>query len=180
MTPDQVADLFSFLGASYPRWNVTPATINAYAVGLADCDAEAVWRAVQHHQREAKWEPTVAEIRSLIQQHSPDRSLPTADEAWLEFHKAWKASSQFDSPPADDAWSTPLVAVAARRIPAWHALRSASSEDMKWHAKEFRAAYTEALSRRRFDETAEAVRTLPLPRGLAALTKSMTKELERA
>ncbi len=118
MTPDQVADLFTFLGASYPRWNVSPATINAYAVGLADCDAEAVWRAVQHHQRSAKWEPTVAEIRELMRQQAPDPSLPSADEAWAEFHKAWKAGDQFTPPPSSSDWSTPLIAVAVPMVPA--------------------------------------------------------------
>lgn len=172
MTPDQVADLFTFLGASYPRWNVSPATINAYSVGLADCDAAAVWRAVQHHQRSAKWEPTVAEIRDLIRQHSTDAQLPTADEAWEEFRKAWKAGDRHTPPPASSDWSTPLIAVAAKRIPAWNAMRSMSSEDFRWIARDFRQSYTEALERHRFDETAAAVEALPLP---AALTEGLLR-----
>ena len=169
MTPNQVADLFDFLGAAYPRWNVTPATLSAYAMGLSDCDAGLVFRAAQHHQRTAKWEPTVAELRDLVREYAGGSSLPTADEAWEEFRKAWKARDHFAPPPTADAWSTPLIAVAARRIPAWHALRSHTTEDFRWIGRDFRAAYTEALERRRFDETVEAVRELPLPEGIAAL-----------
>jgi hypothetical protein len=175
MTPSQLAHLFKFLGASYPRWNITPDTISAYAMGLADCDAEMVFRAAQHHLRTKKWEPSVAELRALVREYAPGPKLPSADEAWQEFRAKWKASSQFDAPPTAGEWSTPLIAVAAKRIPAWHTLRTHTTDDFRWIGRDFRQGYTDALERTRFDETVEAVGELPLPEGIAALMETRTE-----
>lgn len=135
MTPDEVADLFSFLGASYPRWNVTPATINAYAMGLEDCDAESVWAAVKVHQRNAKWEPSVAEIREMIQAEAGPKHMPW-DEAWEMARESVGPAGcgrAYDFPP--------LVQAAVKSIGGFKAIGMCEEKDRPFLARRFRDAY---------------------------------------
>lgn len=171
MRPDEVLTLIEWMGGLWPGWRPNAATVPAFADVLGDLDARTVTTALRVFAREDhEWPPSAGKLRAYaVQLEGRDAALPTADAAWQEFYKAWKARDQFAPPPSSDEWSTPLIAVAAERIPSWHALRGMSSEDFRWIGRDFRAAYQEALERRRFDATADAVKDLPLPEGIAAL-----------
>ena len=80
MTNAEALTLVTMLCNSYPR-EVREATIEAYAMGIADLPVESCGAAMQRLVRTSKWLPTIAEIRTLeARERLPE--IPTVDEAW--------------------------------------------------------------------------------------------------
>lgn len=87
MTPAETAKILTVLKASYPRQELTSATVSAYSAMLADLPYESVDAAVRRLIASSKWFPTIAEIRSEVAE-GKIAELPAAEVAWGEVRKA--------------------------------------------------------------------------------------------
>lgn len=55
--------VMAFLGASFPKFNLTQETIKAYDILLCDVPVDQVKKQAVKHARESRWFPSAAELR---------------------------------------------------------------------------------------------------------------------
>lgn len=65
MTQAQAKALVATLAAAFPNQTITQATLNVYALDLADLDFPTAEKAVETVRRGAKFLPTISEIRNI-------------------------------------------------------------------------------------------------------------------
>lgn len=65
MTEGQAKALVATLAAAFPNQRISQATLNVYAVDLADLDFGVAEKAVETTRRGAKFMPTIFEIRTV-------------------------------------------------------------------------------------------------------------------
>lgn len=111
MKKAQALSCIAILAASYPRQELNPDTLNAYATMLQDLEFEAVDAAVKRIICSSKWFPTIAEIRAEVAEGECGDLAP-AELAWGEVQRAIGRWGMYNTPQ----WSTPELAAAVDAI----------------------------------------------------------------
>lgn len=99
MTTAEAKRLVVMLSASWPRQEIQQATLEVYALALADLDHGVAKAAVLQLMQTSRFFPTIAEIREAAVQTRV--SLPTPEEAWGVVHRAIGKHGSYREPLFD-------------------------------------------------------------------------------
>lgn len=90
MTKKDVLELFKFLKAVYPNFEIDQHMIDTWAELLKEQNNDEVMRNAKRHALESKFPPTVADIAS--QSHS--MYIPSADK-FIAKYERWKREAKY-------------------------------------------------------------------------------------
>ena len=131
----QFVKLITALARAFNR-DADEATFTGYELGLSDVPLDRLQQAVVRAIRERKFMPTVAELRELAGELTPD---VRAVKAWDAFQKAVVAHGSYVSVDFDD----PVVNATVRNLGGWERVCGLPvSEFDKWLRKDFERCYT--------------------------------------
>ena len=163
---ETIAQILFVLGAAYPRFELTPETVQIYEETLSDIPVDALQAATLDMVAESKFFPTVAEIRksafALMAEDEPD-----AYSAWgktLDLlrdgrgHPIISRSREFDVHP--------LIEQTVRQVGGWSYL--AQTENVVADRARFIDAYDRTIEKqeyktRQLPQIAELAQRLSLP-----------------
>ena len=124
----------AILGAAYPDYECSPATVDIYRERLqklSDLDFE---RAVYHHIDTCKWFPKVSELLQASRAHQP-----TPIDVWNRLLRAAEAGQEPEL--------TGPEAAALSAIGGWETFQITSFDDLHFRFKDFRVALLEVRAR---------------------------------
>lgn len=154
MNLEAVADIMGLLARLYPNFNLTPETIEAYALVLSDIPPDLLRVAAINLASRNTFFPAASELRTaafeLIEQVS---AVPSAGEAWGQVCAVWRGRNRDELDP--------LIHRAVEAMGGWKQL--GLSENPMADRAHFLKVYDVLLERQRAD-----VRMLPEVRGAVA------------
>jgi len=135
---DKITRLIAGLAAMFNREADVP-MFDGYYLGLADLPMASIERAVQRAIREAKFMPSVAELREMAGVMLPaDRVVA----AWGVFARAATQHGYYTSVSFDD----PLINATVRNLGGWIRVSDLKSEEFdKWFRQQFEKVYLTLL-----------------------------------
>lgn len=163
MTPKQAAQLVAILKASFPSTNIGAETVKVYAAMMADLDFIDAQRAIREVIAEARFFPTIAEIRERVAENAT--CLPSAEQAWLEVSRAALRWDGGDSGTWWPEWTTKLIPDALVGIGGLGCVTTSTNPSAD------RAQFIRIFNNlRRHEVAAVAVGAIGAPAGQRALT----------
>lgn len=132
MTRAEVLKLVALLQGAFPRAQLAEGTVEAYAQGLADLEAEEARLAIVALVRTSRFLPTIAEIREAVVE--PELGLPLAEEAWSEVLAEIRRIGLYGVPE----WSCGEIDRAVKAV-GWRAMNE--SQNIAYERKAFLDAY---------------------------------------
>lgn len=143
---NEIFQALEILAAAFPANKVGPATVEVYALMLADIPPADLARAVSWCLANYKFFPTVAEIRAAALEASAYQ-VPDMDEAWLAVKREVSRVSSYGTPRFDH----PAIAAAVQSV-GW---REICLEEEPFVRAHFFRVYESAA--RRMREEAQAL-----------------------
>jgi len=145
----EFAKILSVLAAAFPRFTLTPATIDAYYAILGDLDVDLLKAATLHYGAlDTPWFPSAGQLRAVaFDLLERKQGVPSALEAWSEALK----KINYYKPPQRDDFSSPLVYDALQAIGGNRVLCETTSETLPSARARFCQAYEALLQRARME-----------------------------
>jgi hypothetical protein len=146
----EFAKVMGLLAASYPRFEMTEATIEAYYQILGDLDIDLVKAAASDLVgSDSPWFPTAGQIRAAaFRMVEEQRGDPTAGEAWGEVMATVGTVGYVGVPEFSD----PLVKQSVDAIGGWLLLCQSHTDAMAANRARFIQAYETLQERARHQE----------------------------
>lgn len=151
MTKVQAAQIYRLMVAAWPNARVTDATVEVYAMGMADIDFDTAKAAVQHLIMTAKWMPSISEVRDACVTVRAGSRRPAGD-AWGDVMAAVRRWGVHRIPGVDFRFDDELVARAVKAI-GWTTI--CNSEMIASERKQFIDLYQGYDARDRTDAMAQ-------------------------
>ena len=143
--PAEFAKLMVWLAAAYPKAELTEAQVRVYWAGLQDLGLDAIRQAMSRAVKEARWMPTVAELRSYVQPLPQDAAVL----AWTALEQAAVKVGAFQSLRVEGHVAAEALLRVFGSWPAFCAFDRGPALGQK--RAEFLVAYQDALRRGRHD-----------------------------
>lgn len=84
MNKKDVVELFKFLNAVYPKFEVTQEKLNAWAPLFTDQDFDEVMKKAQDHAMESRFVPTISELVTVkVPKKKDSRDMDIAFSDWM-------------------------------------------------------------------------------------------------
>lgn len=131
---EQFVKLITALARTFGR-DADEATFRGYELGLSDVPIDRIQQAVVRAIREKKFMPTVAELRELAGELTPD---VRAVKAWDAFQNAVVAHGSYKSVDFDD----PVINATVRNLGGWERVCGLPVDEFdKWLRRDFERCY---------------------------------------